>query len=252
MPTRTLITRLSVAAIAATALAAPTAAHAGLTIVSRAQTTITMTERNDWQVVKPAEGGCAPIGGGSQVLRAQTAGTVSTLLTRTRADSHDTDHYRIDAPVGFRVERTDATEPGPPLTPEDTCELTPKDCRAVGLGGGQGGTSAVKGPFGRVSFGFSGRSDPVIDHYQHCWAPQTDLERHVNSRAVKVPWPKEHARFHGAHRLTVTRQLPAETIDDDVYGTVRNLPTVTFTLTYRIPRTKAGRCARVPSYRLCY
>jgi hypothetical protein len=74
----------------------------------------------------------------------------------------------------------------------------------------------------------------------------------VNSRAVKVRWPRSSALFHGSHRLTVTKQLPAETVRDDVYGTVRNLVTVTFTLTYRIPGTKAGRCARVPSYWLCY
>jgi len=252
MLTKAPLTRLAVAAVAVTALAAPTAAHAGYTIVSRAQATITMTERNDWQIVKPDGGGCAPIGGGSQVLRAQTAGTVSTLLQRSREDSHDTDHYRIEAPVAFQVERTDATVPGPPSDPEDTCEPTPKDCRAVGVGGGRGGTLAVKGPRGSLVFGFSGRSDPVIDHYLRCWGPPTDLSRHVNSRAVKVPWPKESARFRGSHRLTVTKQFPAETIDDGVYGTVRNIPTVTFTLIYRVPGTKAVRCAHVPSYRLCY
>lgn len=234
-------TSAALAAAAAAALCLPGAASAsGFHQHAPVQASLTVTYRQDWQVLKPTDHGCQPLGGGSVTLRGESSGTRRARLDEWQDDPFVARRAGISMPLRFTYDPTDGTTsrtpPNPQFQdPEYGCgPPEPKTCRRFDLGTFTASIAGAKGlVLPRVPEDL--RAPDGLDD-DTCWTP--GLGR-LRVQDVRAAWPSQRpAAFNraGVHRVHSVAHMRTQTFRDPIIGDQRRVQiTVTIDLVYRMP-----------------
>jgi len=227
-------TAIAAALVAATFLTlAATASAEGIEYRTNVKATLSYTERQDWQIVKPRPGGCRAVGSGFEVLHAQSSGR--TLLREFKEDSHRPFTASVAPTVRWTDQVVDSTTRTPPESEDMSCGDDTRDCGTFTL---KSNHFSVVSRNDHVSLSDNrAEGQPSLDNCFALGWQQPWYAHKVTGRWATKRWAAGRA---GAHHVTVTRRFPSEIRRNTDVGDVQVTATVTFDLTYKMP-AKRGR-----------
>jgi hypothetical protein len=229
-------TRLVICLSAAAVLAASLPAHAsaeGIEYRTSVKATLSYTERQDWQIVKPRPGGCRAVGSGFEVLHAQSSGR--TLLHEFKEDSHRPFTASVAPTVRWTDQVVDNTTLTPPESEDTSCGDNTKDCGTFPL---KSNHFSVVSRNDHVSLSDNrAEGQPSLDNCFSLGWQQPWYAHKVSGRWASKRWAAGRA---GVHHVTITKRFRPEIRRDTDVGDVQVTATVTFDLTYKMP-AKRGR-----------